>query len=645
MKLSFTAILFTLILNMSYTQNKVIWTKEEKGDKLPKFAVVNKKGELITVDVKFTDTKIRKLKVKKYDKNLNLLSKVEQSEWESKSWKVKEYYLNDVVVLNDKIYFILFKKDGKDYTVFINELNESLKASDKIVQIAEFKNIKMSFAKLMALQGFVKNKVGFNHKESFDKYINVKISKDRQKIVLYNFTHYDKEKHAIMYCYDKDFNLLWDKDINLRLKNNDIEIENVVLSNTGNVYINYEKTISRNLFGGGVFETYVLQISDKGSKVRVLELEPDEEVHLEDVIIDDNEYTGSLNALGFYSNKKIRHRLNGVVNFVIDENTLKVKTKNVSPFTLNEYKEFFKEKKAERFSEKDKGLGNNFFVIGTFAMSDGGTVYVAEQFTWIENIDSRGRKYYTYLFEDILIIKTNMKGEYEWTKMLFRKQGPYSYQVLPFMGSYTFCINDKIYLVYNDSERNLEHQQKVESGEKNKNTAKSSVNMKRAMAVMKKIDTDGNIETEILLNGKEEDVIFSTLQSKKLSSNQFLFFANKNKLTKLGLFSPELKKLEYKPKFEISNDTLKPNTNKVENSDIKNNSDIINENYNNSKVESKKTTSSPTNTTPEVKTPPAEAPKPVYTPSSVSPGRKATDSELDFFNKLREQQPAAEPAK
>jgi hypothetical protein len=63
------------------------------------------------------------------------------------------------------------------------------------------------------------------------------------------------------------------------------------------------------------------------------------------------------------------------------------------------------------------------------------------------------------------------------------------------------------------------------------------------------------------------------------------------------------------------------------------------------KVEGKITTSSPTNTTPEVKTPPAEAPKPVYTPSSVSPGRKATDAEQDFFNKLREQQPAAEPAK
>ena len=44
-----------------------------------------------------------------------------------------------------------------------------------------------------------------------------------------------------------------------------------------------------------------------------------------------------------------------------------------------------------------------------------------------------------------------------------------------------------------------------------------------------------------------------------------------------------------------------------------------------------------------------EKPKPVekkyYTPSSVSPGRKATDSEMDFFNKLREQQPDAEPAK
>jgi hypothetical protein len=50
-------------------------------------------------------------------------------------------------------------------------------------------------------------------------------------------------------------------------------------------------------------------------------------------------------------------------------------------------------------------------------------------------------------------------------------------------------------------------------------------------------------------------------------------------------------------------------------------------------------------TTPEAKTPPAEAPKPVYTPSSVSPGRKATDAEQDFFNKLREQQPAAEPEK
>ena len=165
-------------------------------------------------------------------------------------------------------------------------------------------------------------------------------------------------------------------------------------------------------------------------------------------------------------------------------------------------------------------------------------------------------------------------------------------------------------------------------------------------------DVDGNIKSDKILDGKEEDVIFNTSYSLKLNDQQLLLFANKKKLTKVGsLFVKELDEpLKYKPaKVKASETATKPEGLLEKNSEKPADIQKVTETGApldvNSAATPKIVGTSATPSAPEAKTPPVEAPKPVYTPTSVSPGRKATDEELDFFNKLRGQQPAAEPAK
>lgn len=627
-KLTFFFIFF--LFYCGYSQNyKVNWSKEEKGDNLPQFAITNFNGEIIAINVKSVSKGIKKLKIKKFDKNLKLLKTIEQKDWESTKWKAKDYILNGLINVGGKVYLILYKKEKKDYLVYKNELTNDLKASDKFEQVA----VNAS---------------------------SYKFSKNKSKFILYDYYDFEKQKHIRVSCFDNNFQKLWSKEINLKLNDRDIEINNTVISDEGNVYINYEMSTKKGVFGGTIdYENFILQISNNGENLKNIDLDFSQTIFPHKIFIDNNEYTKSLNVMGFYSNKKGRTKINGIVNVVIDEKSLELKAKNVTKFTENEYKYFFiSDKKAEKKSENDKGFENNMEMIGQYAMSDGGTMYLTEEYEVTSYSDDK-RTYYEYFYGKLFIVKTDEEGNIEWTKILNRSQGPYKSYALPYMGSYSFMLDDKVYLLYNDSEKNINFQE--ENGDKNIKRSKRTGNIKKAMAVLKIIDTKGEIKSDVVLDGKEEDVIFNTDYSLKLNEQQLLLFANKKKLTKIGsLFVKQLDvPLKYNPSKIKAIETT-ANADGIIQKESINSGDIIKSGMDKStetapidastntsipKVEGKITTSSPTNTTPEVKTPPAEAPKPVYTPSSVSPGRKATDSELDFFNKLREQQPAAEPAK
>lgn len=654
MKHKLIAFFFLFISFNAFSQDyKVTWSEEVKGDKLPQFAATNSKGEIITIGVKKLRKGIKKLKVKKYDKNLKLLKTLEQKEWESSSWRAKDYVLDGLISIGDKIYCILYKKEKKQYLVYKNELTNDLRASDKIEQIGIFKHtapkidaLALAFGTIMLLPSN-NNAIRYNG------------SSDKSKFILYNYFDQDKQKYISISCFDKNFDKIWSKDINLKLNEREIDVNNTVISNQGNVYINYEKTTKKGIFGGTLdYENNILQISNNGENLKNIDLDFSPTVHPFKVYIDNNEYTETLNVMGLYSNKKSRNKINGIVNVVIDEKTLELKSKNITKFTDEEYKYFFNsDKKAEKKADKDKGFDNNMVILGQYAMSDGGTIYLTEEFEVTSYTDGR-RTYYNYYYGKVLIVKTDEQGDIEWTKVLNRSQGPYKFHELPYMGSYSFMLDDKIYLLYNDSEKNIALQEKNE-GTKSKKS-KSSGNIKKAMAVLKIIDTDGNIKSDKVLNGKEEDVIFNTSYSLKLNEQQLLLFANKKKLTKVGsLYVKELDvPLKYNPsKVKASETATKPEgiIQKVAEKSADPNGTGIDKSTETNPLEPSTNTSMPaienkvapssSTTTPEVKTPPAEAPKPVYTPSSVSPGRKATDAEQDFFNKLREQQPATEPEK
>jgi hypothetical protein len=645
---------FSLFLNVYSQDYKIAWSEEAKGDNLPQFAASNSKGEIITIGVKKLRKGIKKLKVKKYDKNLKLLKTLEQKDWESKSWKANDYVLDGMISVGDKIYCILYKKEKKQYLVYKNELTNDLRASDKIEQIGIFKHTAAKIDALALAFGTIMITPSNNNA------IRYNASNDESKFILYNYFDEDKQKYISISCFDKNFDKIWSKDINLKLNDREIDVNNTVISNQGNVYINYEKTTKKGIFGGTLdFENNILQISNNGENIKNIDLDFSQTIFPNKVYIDNNEYTETLNVMGLYSNKKSRNKINGIVNVVIDEKTLELKSKNITKFTDEEYKYFFNsDKKAEKKADKDKGFDNNMVVLGQYAMSDGGTIYLTEEYEVTSYTDGR-RTYYEYYYGKILIVKSDEQGNIEWTKVLNRSQGPYRNNALPYMGSYSFVLDDKIYLLFNDSEKNIALQEKNEGT--NSKKSKSTGNIKKAMAVLKIIDTDGNIKSDKILDGKEEDVIFNTTYSLKLNEHQLLLFANKKKLTKIGsLFVKELSvPLKYNPsKMKASENSA--NADGIIQKESINSGDIIKSGVDKStetapidastnisipKVEGKISTSSPTNATPEVKTPPAETPKPVYTPSSVSPGRKATDSEMDFFNKLREQQPAAEPAK
>lgn len=661
MKLKSISIFILFFSISAFSQDyKVIWSGEEKGDKLPQFASANSKGEIITLGVKKLRKSIKKVKVKKFDKNLKLIESKEQKEWESSSWKASDYVMDGMVNVGGKIYCLLYKKEKKEYLVYKAELTNDLKISDKIEQIATLKHSPIKIDAFSLAFGYIAFIPNSNNEIRYVR------CKDKSKFILYNYYDFEKQKYISITCFDNNFQKIWSKDINLKLNDKEIDVNNTILSNDGNVYVNYEKTTKKGIFGGTLdYENFILQISNNGESVKEIDLNFAENVHVKKVFISNNEFTGTLNVMGFYSKKKGRYRINGIINVVMDEKTLALNTKNDTKFTEEEYKYFYRnEKKAERLADKDKGIPDEMVLIGNYALSDGGTIYLSEMFRIIEETYDNGktvRTRYRYEYGDIFIVKADINGEIEWSKMLNRYQTTYNYNTLSYFGSYSFLLDDKVYLMYNDSEKNIDLQEEKEANNTKNKKVKGVGNIKKAKAVLKVINSDGKIKSDVILDGKEEDVIFNTNYSLKLNDQQLLLFANKKKLTKVGVLTvkPLDVPLKYNPsKMKASENSA--NADGIIQKESINSGDLIKSgmdkqaetptispstNTSIPNVESKITSASPIKTTPEAKTPPVEAPKPVYTPSSVSPGRKATDSELDFFNKLREQQPAAEPAK
>lgn len=170
-----------------------------------------------------------------------------------------------------------------------------------------------------------------------------------------------------------------------------------------------------------------------------------------------------------YYNKGLHKKLNnsdGLFTFKItrDGELIDEKEYQIPVDVLNQYVSKRTKKKNLKKDKKGKAEFEHLKLKELVIQNDGGLVFIGEQTYVVRHRTSKGRTYYTFHNNDILITKINSSGEMDWMKKIPKRQSG-----LPGMGqvydtsktfqggmSYShFFTNGNHYLIYLDNVKNI----------------------------------------------------------------------------------------------------------------------------------------------------------------------------------------------
>ena len=177
------------------------------------------------------------------------------------------------------------------------------------------------------------------------------------------------------------------------------------------------------------------------------------------------------------------------------------------------------------------------------------------------------------------------------------------------------------------------------SSKKNKVDKKNGGNISKASTVLKIMDKDGVKKSDVIFDGKEEKTIFLTHEINRIDDYNYMLSTQKAKKKKIGIFSVK-KDPNYKPFVakDIEKEAKKDSNNQTMNVIYREKDTITSYDTIEGKVtEVKKVIEKDVVKKVEVEVIEKPKPKVIYTPAAVSPGRRATSEEQEFFDRLRKE--------
>ncbi|WP_298779744.1 hypothetical protein [uncultured Polaribacter sp.] len=479
---------------------------KDKGNWFINSVIEAKDKSIFTVRGQYYGLIIKKLKYQfnkfdsKYNKTLTYEYKPE-----------KNTTLAAVSVDDKNYYFVEYKKDKKNKKV-IAYLNTS--------SIDEFKFTKKEIFSLdiIKFQGYFSTLFS-SGKMDINLNGNLNISPNREFFV-FNIDSFDKEneQHTIIVL-DKKLNELWRKDFKLDIADNKYELENIEISDKGEIFVlgkAFPKNKKKKKKNQRNYIYHLSKITQNSYKNIGLSV--------------DNHFVGSLNltfsnnrkigCLGFYSDKK-ENRYKGVCSFFINPDNLELESKNFSPFT-----DSFLQDKYGKVKQKEL---RNIVLRDIHYSEDNKITFTAEEYfmrvhtTYMNGIAVTT---YSYHFNDIIVVNTDEKGKLNWARNINKSQksGDYHDPLL----SFSSIINKEgeVYLFLNASK----NMGKL-SGDRVKfrqgflfGLTKTNSNM-----YVIKFNTKGDFNFKSIQENKKAKTIINSRFMKVLNDNSVVFYGNYKK--------------------------------------------------------------------------------------------------------------------
>ena len=471
-----------------------------------------------------------------YDNDMNLKKSIEQE----LKYKGKQRDFEDVVFLGGELYLLTsFNNSAKKKNYLFKQQisSKSLIPSKSLDMICE------TDARNQEAEG------------SFGNYV----STDSSYLLIYNDLPYKKnepERFGFR-VFDRNFDLVWEKDIVLPYPDNQFTVEEYQVDASGNVHllgVLYTDQAKWRRRGSPTYQYVILSYLDNG------EITEEFRVDLENKFVTDLTFrpvkNGELVCAGFYSEKGT-YSVKGAYYFRLNPRTRATNNTNFQPFEFD----FLTEYMTERSRDKAKAAQArndvqrsaelfNYSLDELITRSDGGAVLVAEQF-YIEedryNDSPFGYGFgygynpydpfyynryrnnfqvdYYYNYNDIIVVNIRPTGEIEWAARIPKKQqtrndgGYYS--------SYAMSIvRDKLFFIFNDNARNFD-------GNKKSNRF-YNYNGSDSIISLAQISKNGEVTTYPLASNRDAGIITRPKMSKQIGKKEMAIFGERGRAYRFG---------------------------------------------------------------------------------------------------------------
>ncbi|MCB0540712.1 MAG: hypothetical protein R2836_03085 [Chitinophagales bacterium] len=414
-------------------------------------------------------------------------------------------YLNPQEFIETKsgtyAYMPYFDKKAKEYIIYTSKFENgkfgSLEKSYSQQFKVEYKFFYYGIA--MVLNGYTDN----DNK-------GYQISENREYVAFASsFSSKDKKKAdemGIVVLNDK-MEKVWEKKQDFPYKDNDVDIQQVIVSNSGVVYFSARVWKERGEREKGVpnYDFKVFRITKDDMKEYNIDLGSDKAAQESGLFIskaEDEVFLG-----GFFTNKQKNSGVNGTfvtkVNIKSGESTNKI-----NDFDAAFLEGLIKEKQIK----KGKGVSESFDIDHLITFADGTFSFIAEKYyITVHYTYSNGqtRTYYVYHSDEIIIPRFDKEG----TLLSTNKIDKIYSSTSPYTTSYTYAAhNGKIYLMYNDRKTREERKESDVAGGKNSRFTDLTV-----------LDNTGNIEYQkTLFSNKEIETEFVPSYSMQIGDKLIL---------------------------------------------------------------------------------------------------------------------------
>ncbi|MDB5202096.1 MAG: hypothetical protein JWQ27_1505 [Ferruginibacter sp.] len=359
-----------------------------------------------------------------------------------------------------------------------------------------------------------------------------KLSSDSSKVMLFVEGPERKKDNKRFYVavFDTDLKAIWKKDIELPIGDRYVSIYDQDVTNDGKVFVaikHYDKEVTRQMVreNGSKVPSYIyklLAFSPESDKEKEINFDLNNQFIQGTKLVYNKNNT--ITVAGLYK-RKYNGNINGAFYASIDPTQLEAKNLKMVEFPTDLLRLVDKDDFGTD-SEKDPGLYSNFRIRHIMARQNGSVDLISEYYrldviTTYNPTTHSSSTTYRYYYGDIVNTNIDKEGKAVFTRV------PKDQKLMNaniFCGYHPFIYNDKLVLLYNDDEDNLDRDLEKAPDD--------VMNFKQSVFAAATIDAKGNLSRQPIYSHRDEDYITVPRSTTRISENKFLIVSDLLKLFK-----------------------------------------------------------------------------------------------------------------